>query len=157
MIDLRPANCKDLMLLWALRTRAVAHACAPHYSAAVLTAWLAAPAPDSLRQHVADGGGRVAFEDGRLLGYAVLDAASGEVDAVFVEPAQQGRGVGAMLMRTLEAAALAAGHKRLFLSASLNAVPFYERAGFVAVREELYPHRSGIAIPSVYMEKQLTR
>ena len=157
MIELRPANCKDLALLWSLRTRAVAQACASHYSAAVLAAWLAAPAPDSLRRHMADGGGTVALENGRLLGYAVLDTASGEVDAVFVEPAQQGRGVGAMLMRTLEAAALAAGHKRLFLSASLNAVAFYERVGFVAVREELYPHRSGIAIPSVYMEKQLTR
>ena len=155
MIELRPANCKELTLLWELRTCAVAHACAPHYGAAVLAAWRAAPAPDSLRQNVADGGGTVAFEDGELLGYAVLDAARGAVDAVFVEPAQQVRGIGAMLMRTLESAALAAGHRRLFLSASLNAVRFYERAGFVAMREELYPHRSGIAIPSVYMEKQL--
>ncbi len=157
MIELRPANCKELALLWELRTRAVAHACASHYSAAVLAAWLAAPAPDSLRRHVAHGGGTVAIEDGSLLGYAVLDAAGGEVDAVFVEPAQQGRGVGAMLMDAIETAALAAGHKRLFLSASLNAVPFYQRAGFAAVREELYPHRSGIAIPSVYMEKHLNR
>lgn len=60
-------------------------------------------------------------------------------------------------MVAIETAARAAGHERLFLSASLNAVAFYERAGFVAVREELYPHRSGIAIPSVYMEKQLNR
>jgi len=157
MIELRPANCKDLALFWDLRTRSVAHACASHYSAPVLAAWLAAPAPASLQQHVADGGGTVAIEDGRLLGYAVLDTASGEIDAVFVEPAQQGRGVGAMLMRRLEAAALAAGHKRLFLSASLNAVAFYARAGFVAVREEIYHHRSGIAIPSVYMEKHLNR
>ena len=112
MIELRPANCKELMLLWELRTRAVAHACAAHYSAPVLAAWLAAPAPDSLQQHVGDGGGTVAIEDGRLLGYAVLDAASGEVDAVFVEPAHQGRGIGAMLMRRLEAAALAAGHNQ---------------------------------------------
>lgn len=118
MIELRPANCKELTLLWELRTRAVAHACAPHYSAALLAAWLAAPAPDCLRQHLADGGGKVALEDGRLLGYAVLDVARGEVEAVFVEPAQQGRELGEMLIRTLEAAALAAGHKRLFLSAS---------------------------------------
>jgi len=39
MIELRAANCKDLTLLWELRSRAVAHACAPHYSAAVLAAW----------------------------------------------------------------------------------------------------------------------
>ncbi|MDB5790534.1 MAG: family N-acetyltransferase [Massilia sp.] len=34
-------------------------------------------------------------------------------------------------------------------------LPFYERAGFIALREDLYPHRSGIGIPSVFMEKFL--
>jgi GNAT superfamily N-acetyltransferase len=75
------------------------------------------------------------------------------VEAAFVDPLQQGRGIGRVLLDALEANARAAGIERLFLSASLNAVPFYERAGFVALREELYPHRSGIGIPSVFMEK----
>ena len=155
MIELRQATCDDLDLLWELRTRAVAHACAAHYSEAVLAVWLASPVPDSLRPLFADGGGMVAIEDGRMLGYAVWNAASGEVDGLFVEPAQHGRGIGAMLINAIESAARAAGCERLFLSASLNAVPFYGRAGFVAVREEMYPHRSGIGIPSVFMEKQL--
>jgi hypothetical protein len=47
------------------------------------------------------------------------------------------------------------GLARMFLSASLNTVPFYERAGFRSVREEVYPHRSGIGIASVFMEKPL--
>jgi GNAT superfamily N-acetyltransferase len=155
MIALRPACPEDLPLLWDLRTRAVDHACAAHYSEAVLAAWLASPAPVSLHRLVAQGGGIVAEEDGRLLGYGVVNAASGEVDALFVEPAQQGRGTGALLMKAVENAARAAGCERLFLSASLNAVPFYQRAGFTAVREELYPHRSGIGIASVFMEKRL--
>ena len=58
-------------------------------------------------------------------------------------------------MKSLEDAARAAGRERLFLSASLNAVPCYRRAGFIAVREEMYPHRSGVGIPSVFMEKWL--
>ena len=155
MIELWPASCDDLAALWEIRTRAVAHGCASHYTDAVLAAWLDAPAPDSLRELVANGGGTVAEEAGRMLGYAVLDAAAGEVTAVFVEPAEQGRGIGLMLLDALQEAARAAGIDRLFLSASLNAVPFYERAGFIALREELYPHRSGIGIPSVYMEKGL--
>ncbi|MBD8529088.1 MULTISPECIES: GNAT family N-acetyltransferase [unclassified Massilia] len=154
MIELRPAHTGELALLWALRTRAVAAACAGHYSAAVLTAWLDAPAPDSLQCLLAQGGGLVAEEAGQVLGYAVLDAGA-EVDAVFVEPAQHGRGIGGLLLGAVEDAARAAGCKRLFLSASLNAVPFYRRAGFVAVREEMYPHRSGVEIPSVFMEKLL--
>lgn len=133
----------------------MAQGCAAHYPEAVLAVWLATPAPDSLPRLIAGGGAIVAEEAGRMLGYAVLDAASGEVDAVFVEPDQHGRGIGAMLMQALERMALAAGCRTLFLSASLNAVPFYRRAGFRAVREELYPHRSGIAIASVYMEKPI--
>jgi GNAT superfamily N-acetyltransferase len=155
MFVLRPAYPEEIPLLWALRTRAVAHACAAHYSAAVLAAWLSSPPPASLHQLVAQGGGIVAEDDGRLLGYGVLNAASGEVEAVFVEPAQHGRGIGALLLKAVEDAARAAACGRLFLSASLNAVPFYGCAGFIAVREEMYPHRSGIGIPSVLMEKLL--
>ena len=155
MIELRPASCDELDALWEIRTRAVTHGCAAHYSAAVLAAWLTAPAPDALRELIANGGGMVAQEEGRLLGYAVLDAASGEVTALFVDPGGQGRGIGSMLLEAMQDAARAAGIGRLFLSASLNAVPFYQRAGFIALREELYPHRSGLGIPSVFMEKVL--
>ena len=155
MIALRPASGGDLPLLWELRTRAVASACAAYYSEAVLGVWLASPVPVSLHQLLAQGGGIVAEDNGRILGYAVLNADTGEVDGLFVEPARHGCGIGAMLMTAIESAARAAGCERLFLSASLNAVPFYRRAGFVALREELYPHRSGIGIPSVFMEKRL--
>lgn len=154
-IALRAAVPDDLPILWALRTRAVAQGCAAHYAAPVLAAWLAAPAPESLPLLLAAGGGMAAMEGGRILGYAVLDAASGEVDAVFVEPAEHGRGIGALLLAALERMALAAGRERLFLSASLNAVPFYRHGGFQAIREEMYPHRSGVAIASVYMEKRI--
>jgi putative acetyltransferase len=91
----------------------------------------------------------------RACRYGILNAASAEVDALFVEPAQHGSGTGALPMKAVEDAARATGCERLFLSASLNAVPFYRRAGFTAVREEMYPHRPGIEIPSVFMEKSL--
>jgi len=47
------------------------------------------------------------------------------------------------------------GPPRLFLSASLSAVPFHLRAGFLSVCEELYPHRCGLDLASVFMEKSL--
>ena len=155
MIALRPAHLGDIAVLWELRTRAVAHGCAAHYAPEVLAVWLASPAPPALGRHIAQGGGIVAMEDDAILGYAVLDPLTGEVDAVFVEPGAQGRGVGRMLLDAIEAAARGAGYLRLFLSASLNARPFYRAAGFHALREELYPHRSGIGIASVLMEKLL--
>jgi GNAT superfamily N-acetyltransferase len=155
MPNQRPATLADLADLWALRTRAVRASCASHYPAEVIDTWCASPAPASLPGLVAAGGALVAQENGCMLGYAILNLDSGEVDAVFVEPDQQGRGIALHLLAALEAMATERGVARLFLSASLNAVPFYERAGFIALREELYPHRSGIDLRSVFMEKRL--
>lgn len=155
MVALRPATIDDIALLWRLRTRAIAHGCPSHYSPEVLAVWLASPAPASMRWHIEHGAGLVALDDGRIAGYAVLDPLTGEVEAAFVDPLAQGRGIGRMLLDALEAHARAVGIERLFLSASLNALPFYGRAGFIALRGELYPHHSGIGIPSVLMEKVL--
>ena len=114
------------------------------------------PRPATMPLLLRAGGGIVAQIPGMLLGYAVLDAETGEVDAVFVDPAAHGQGVGRALLAALEAMARERDVEKLFLSASLNAVAFYERAGFRALRERLYPHRSGIMIRAVLMEKRLT-
>lgn len=155
MPSYRTATHADLNPCWEVRTRALRTGCIGHYPAATIELLCASAAPDSMPRLFDAGGALVAEEDGRIVGYAVLDGHSGEVDAVFVEPEQGGRGIATALMRRLEALAARRGLNRLFLSASLNAVAFYERAGFASVREELYPHRSGIAIGSVFMEKHL--
>lgn len=153
----RPATQADLSTLWELRTRAVRAGCAAHYPAAVIDIWCAAPAPTSLPLLVQAGGAVVAEEDGRIVGYAVLNLDTGELNAAFVEPSHQGRGIALQLLQQLESMACQRGLSRLFLSASLNAVPFYERAGFLSLREELYPHRCGVDLKSVFMEKLLRR
>ena len=153
----RPATQADLSTLWELRTRAVRASCSAHYPAAVIDTWCATPAPASLPLLVQAGGAVVAEDEGQVVGYAVLNLHTGEVDAAFVEPSHQGRGIALQLLQQLETMAREQGLARLFLSASLNAVPFYARAGFLSLREEVYPHRSGIGIQSVFMEKQLRR
>ena len=155
MLMQRLATGADLAALWELRTRAVRTSCASHYPSEVIETWCAAPAPVALPLLVRAGGAVVAEEHGRVLGYAVLNQETGEVDAAFVDPAHQGRGIALGLLRELEAMARRRGLARMFLSASLNAVPFYERAGFRPVRREVLAHRSGIGIDSVFMEKPL--
>ena len=152
---LRAAAPSELDALWALRTRAVLAGCAAHYPPEVLAAWTAAPPPPSLERLVAAGSALVVEEGEVLLGFAALDGDSGEIETAFVEPAEQGRGLALALLEALEALARRHGIRRLFLSSSLNAAPFYRRAGFTALREEVYPHHSGVGIASVYMEKLL--
>jgi putative acetyltransferase len=155
MLIQRAAIRADLAAMWAVRTRALRAGCSAHYPAAVIDIWSASPAPASLALHTDAGSAVVAEEEGNVVGFAVLDLGTGEVDAAFVDPAHQGRGIALDLLRRLEVLAQERGLGRLFLSASLNAVPFYERAGFVRLRDEVYPHRSGIGIASVFMEKML--
>lgn len=153
----RSATLTDLSTLWELRTRAVRAGCSAHYPAAVIDIWCAAPAPASLPLLVQAGGAVVAEESGHIVGYAVLNLDTGEINAAFVEPSHQGRGIALQLLLQLESMARERDLARLFLSASLNAVPFYQRAGFLSVREELYRHRCGIDLASVFMEKLLRR
>lgn len=142
--------------MWEIRTAAVRVTCATHYTAAVIDTMCAAPPPASMPGLIEAGGAFVEEQAGSILGYAILDSATGEVDAVFVRPECQGRGIARRLLASLETTARERGVERLFLWSSLNAVPFYAGAGFVAVREESYRHRSGIGIPAVLMEKRLT-
>lgn len=151
----RQAELADLHELWELRTRAIRAGCAAHYPADIIDAWCAAPPPARLPPLLEVGGALVEEENGQVLGYAILDLETGELDAAFVDPAHQGRGIASRLLAALDAMAISRGLHRLFLSSSLNAVPAYERAGYVALRREIYPHRSGIQLESVYMEKTL--
>ena len=154
-ITLRPALPFDIDALWALRTVAVHVSCATHYAPEQIAVWTASPVPPAYAAMLAAGGGIVAMLDDAITGYAMLDVIKHEVDAVFVDPACAGLGIGKRLLAALEQLARQRGMARLHLSASLNAVPFYRAAGFVALREEAYAHPSGISLASVAMEKVL--
>lgn len=151
-VRIRPARADEADTLWVLRTRCVRETCSSHYPPEVITAWSASPPPSHYRALLDSGGGLIAEDaTGQLLGYGVFDRAGNEIDALFVNPDCAGRGIGLRLMGAMEAMADPA--RALMLSASLNAVPFYQRCGFDALNEEAYAHPSGIALASVRMRK----
>jgi len=67
----------------------------------------------------------------------------------------KGQGVGWRLLCTLEERARAYGLKSLRLTSSLNAVSFYERAGFKSVEELTETISPGVERASVRMFKDL--
>ncbi len=80
----------------------------------------------------------VAERDGRPIGYYSLDLTApdmAEVAALFVEPSQIGRGVGAALFRHLTNQAHRAGVKQLTIDSDPNAAGFYARMGCVRAGE----------------------
>ena len=91
-------------------------------------------------------------EDG-IVGFGVLNPSNSVIEAVYVDPAGSGRGIGMDLMRKLEARAISLGLTQLQLSASLNAVPFYRKAGYVGEAQQKYKLQTGVEIACVPMSK----
>jgi GNAT superfamily N-acetyltransferase len=72
------------------------------------------------------------FEYRRMPQPGQPDTRWGYVGNLFVHEALRGRGIGSELLAKIVAAADARGYARLVLSPSERAVPFFQRAGFVA-------------------------
>jgi putative acetyltransferase len=79
------------------------------------------------------------------------------VQGLYVSPSAGRRGVGRQLLRTLEERARAFGLESLGLDSSLNAVAFYERAGFEALERLTKTISPGVERASVRMSKRLPR
>lgn len=88
--------------------------------------------PDDYRPYVAEDRCWAAEADGAVRAFAALDAASGSIWALFVDPAYEGRGLGRALLDRLVAEARARGLATLKLetAAGTRAETLYRRAGF---------------------------
>jgi len=86
------------------------------------------------------------LENKPIVGTAVRDGCI--VKAMFVAPEYIKKGIGAMLMRYVEARARADGIKKLEVSSSKRAYEFYRKRGYARVEKKL----GSIGIP---MEKNL--
>lgn len=70
----------------------------------------------------------VAEEGGEVIGTVGLEAS--EIRSFFVHPRHQRRGVGAALLRAIEAEAIGMGINALEIPSTLTAAAFYERHGY---------------------------
>jgi N-acetylglutamate synthase-like GNAT family acetyltransferase len=98
----------------------------------------------------------VAELDGRLVGVAQLDPASGRLRALFVDGPMQGGGLGAALLADVETRARRHGLHRIHGAMSLNAVSFYARAGFRAIGGPGRLSGGPVVVPVVPMEKWIS-
>jgi N-acetylglutamate synthase-like GNAT family acetyltransferase len=73
--------------------------------------------------------------------------------AISVHPLFGTHGIGTRLAEYLADEATAAGYRALEASATLNAVPFFERLGFIETRRGAWGLPSGRHLPIVFMRK----
>ena len=155
MLTIRRARQEDREAVWRVHGRAVRETCATHYSREVIEIWAGRLRPGKYAEAIDKYEFYVAEEGGEVVGFGELGPAAGAIQGLYVSPGVKGRGVGRELLRTLEERAREYGLKSLSLTSSLNAVPFYERAGFKAVGELTETIGPGVERASVRMLKEL--
>lgn len=156
-ITLRRARASDGVPVWAVRTQAIRTGCRGHYAADLLEEWTSTPMPPSFGARIAQENFIVAESAAGIVGFAGLKAETKEVDAVFVSPECARKGLGAWMLGLLEGIAIDLGLHVVTLKASLNAVAFYQGAGYTAGVSGWHVTDSGLRIACVHMEKALAR
>ena len=138
MITIRRATQEDIESIWNVHIRAIQEACKSHYSSKEIEDWSQVLRPARYNQPIKRGSFFVAVDDNLIVGFGNLNQDSGEIEAVYVTPEYVGRGVGMEILQALESVARDLGLPILRLSSSLNAVHFYENAGYRRQKQKRY-------------------
>ena len=93
-------------------------------------------------------------EDGEICG--VLGLKDNELKTFFVDPKFQRQGVGKALINYVENLIIERGYLMSKVFSSLNAKSFYEKQGYVAIREDITKIGNGDLV-RFYMEKLLSK
>lgn len=156
MLKIRRARQEDCHSIGTVHAAAVKGIRTDLYTPEEIQAWAAPKQPESYEESIRSKEFFVAEDGGAIVGFGVLNQELAEVEAVYVAPEAGRRGIGLEILGKLEERASARGLRQLRLNASLNAVPFYEQAGYVAQQRSKYRLLTGVEIACVPMVKALT-
>lgn len=127
---IRPAIPADAEALCALHKASVRALCVGAYTTEEIEAWLREREPQGFRRAMTDGSETmlVAEGDAAVAGFAPIKGAT--LFGLYVDPAR-GRRAGRLLLESAEELVRRSGAAILSLQATLNAVPFYRKHGFM--------------------------
>ncbi|WJV55342.1 GNAT family N-acetyltransferase [Prodigiosinella aquatilis] len=127
---------------WNIRNLSIREGCKSSYSAIVLEAWTPETMPENYRKVITENPFFVVdIADTGLVATGYLDLSSGSVEAIFTLPDYFGKGLASMIIETIKGEALKRGLKQLTLSSTPNAKTFYEKHGFMFIKESICPSR----------------
>ena len=130
---IRHAVIQDADAIAHVRMAAIRAIAVGHYSEQQIRAWQGDGSAHSFEAPIADKIVLVDEVESELCGFAQLDLAAASVERVYVAPLHARRGTGTRLLRQLELIAREHEVARLAVDATMNAVPFYRNAGYVAL------------------------
>ena len=161
-IILRPLAPEDAEGVLHVHHAAVHRTAAADYPTEVLHDWSPPVTAQRLERYRQTSAGEeettlVAVAGGRIVGFASIVAALGELRALYVSPDVGRRGVGARLLHGVEKLAREQGLAELHLDSSLTAERFYGRHGYESEWRATHTLRTGLRMPCVRMRKRLAR
>ena len=130
MITIRRATRQDRDSIWCVHIQAIKEICKSHYTKDETQAWSKLLKPGRYEKAIDSKALFVADDDDSIVGFGHLDLENGRIEALYVSPKYVGIGVGKKILQTLEHVAEQSGSKIVHVSSTLNAVPFYKRAGY---------------------------
>ncbi|WP_126662456.1 GNAT family N-acetyltransferase [Haloterrigena salifodinae] len=163
-LSLREATSADAASIAAVHEASICVLGSDGYDDEQVQAWLSNVHPE--RYPLEQDGFRVVVADHEadgVVGFGLLDCepagrddpSTGEIGAVYVHPDYARQGIGRAILETLESAARDAGLEALVLTASRNAVGFYERQGYAGVETVRLEMEDGVALACLEMRRQL--
>ena len=141
-MTLRKATPQEAETLWNIRNQAIRHGCTTSYDAEVIARWTPDLMPERYRQMVIEYPFYVVEDekgDVAVTGYLDLDTHC--LEAIFTLPAASGKGMATRIIEVLKHEARSRGITRLTLDATPNAQSFYQKLGFVTLRENYHHSR----------------
>ena len=140
----QPSDCKELTELFYHTVHTVN---AKDYTKEQLDAWATGQVDllqwdQSLREHCS----LVVVENDRIIGFGDMDE-TGYLDRLYVHADTQGKGVGTAICDRLESVI----EGNIVTHASITAKPFFEKRGYVVVKEQQV-ERQGIFLTNYVME-----
>lgn len=153
---LRPFQLADAAAVFHLFYETVHSVNLKDYSPAEVEAWVPSTKPDLAKwgERFLDQHTLIAEVNGQLAGFANLDEDGLNIDMVYTHKDFQGQGVATALVERLEAQARKNGAIAICLAASITARPFFERRGYVHVRDNQVERR-GVVLRNFIMQKLL--
>jgi len=150
-VSIRVARSEDMRQLTQLQVDSIETLCAHDYNASQLQTLIESKKQDRRWNELIF----VAETESQIVGFSALSLIDPTLNGIFVHPAFIRQGIATKLLAALENEALKTRIRCLWVSASLNAVAFYQARGYQIVRKNSIWLGSGVSIPVVLMKKVL--
>lgn len=152
---LRLAKISDAPEILQTRIRAIRAQASLHYPREEIEDWCTSRTAETYHTAIERKAILVEEINGNIVAFGQLNPETAFVEAIYVSPSQFRQGIGLKILRALEAMASSCGIKALALEASLNAIQFYRRAGYVPIFEEEHSSAPKTASATLRMRHEI--